>query len=177
MASDATIIAKPWFSYDHNNVVVNNAGQITIKDITVTNVKDAPVVVAAKVFNPDGSIVEGAMFNIAAPGIEQIVQVDSANAQWLSAAQGQTVKLRFQATNGNTFINTPGGLPPTVKISCYAVSTGTSAPNGSKQINADGAQLTTAVTASGQAYDPCFNSATGSTNVGVSQVEIGRAHV
>ena len=170
MADDATIIAKPWFSYDHNNVVVNNAGQITIKDITVTNVKDAPVVVAAKVFNPDGSIVEGAMFNIAAPGIEQIVQVDSANAQWLSAAQGQTVKLRFQATSGNTFLNTPGGLPPTVKISCYAVSTGTSVSNGSKQINADGAQTGTAVSAVGHPYDPCFNSATGSTNVGVSQV-------
>jgi hypothetical protein len=171
MAAVATDNAKPWFSFDHNKVEVNNAGQITVKDITVTNVKDAPVVVAAKVFNPDGSVVEGALFNIAAPGIEQIVQVDSAGAQWLSSAQAQTVKLRFQASQSGTFLNTPGGLPPTVKISCYAVSTGTTAPNGSKQINAEGAQIASAaVSATGQAYDPCFNSATGSTNVGVSQV-------
>ena len=171
LAADTTINAKPWFSYDHNKVVVNNAGQITVTDITLTNVNDAPVVVAAKVFNPDGSVVEGALFKIAAPGIEQIVQVDGGGSQWLSAAQGRTVKLRFQATSANTFLNTAGGLPPTVKISCYAVSTGNSSPNGSKQINAEGAQIAaSAVSATNQAYDPCFNSATGSTNVGVSQV-------
>ena len=161
--------ALPWFSFDHNKVEVNNAGQITIKDITVTNVADAPVGVAAKVFNPDGSVVIGATFGIAAPGIEQIVQVDTNSAQWLSAAQGQTVKLRFQASGSNTFMNSAVGLPPTVRISCYATATSDDVAAGAKKINPDGTS-TTATVLAGEGFDPCLNANTGATNVGVTQV-------
>ena len=161
--------ALPWFSYDHNKVEVNNAGQITIKDITVTNVADAPVGVAAKVFNPDGSVVIGATFGIAAPGIEQIVQVDTNGAQWLSAAQAQTVKLRFQASSPNTFMNSATGLPPTVRISCYATATSADVAAGFKLINPDGTSSTTTVTEGG-GFDPCLNASTGATTVGVTQV-------
>ncbi|NBT25690.1 MAG: hypothetical protein EBT09_03880, partial [Actinobacteria bacterium] len=161
--------ALPWFSFDHNKVEVNNAGQITIKDITVTNVADAPVGVAAKVFNPDGSVVIGATFGIAAPGIEQIVQVDTNGAQWLSAAQAQTVKLRFQASSPNTFMNSATGLPPTVRISCYATATSADVAAGFKLINPDGTSSTTTVTEGG-GFDPCLNASTGATTVGVTQV-------
>ena len=170
--SGASQNAMPWFSYDHNKVEVNNAGQITIKDITMTNVADAPVGVAAKVFNPDGSVVIGATFGIAAPGIEQIVQVDSkpSPAQWLSAAQGQTVKLRFQAASGNTFMNSAVGLPPTVRISCYATATAADASAGlKKRINPDGTSTTTNVS-EGQGFDPCLDANTGATTIGVTQV-------
>ena len=144
-AANTTI---PYFSYDHKKVVVNSDSQITITGITITNVADAPIGVAAKIFNPDGSVVFGQTFGIAAPGIEQIVQIDSAGKQWLSAAQGQTVKLRFQAAAAGTFNGTPK-----VAITCWA----------------DGATVASP-TAPGTSQDPCFNSATGATNVGVTQI-------
>jgi len=85
----------PFFSYDQKKVVVNSDKQITIKDITLTNASNIAGTVAAKVFNPDGSIVIGATFEIAAPGITQIVQQRD-NGVWLSAPQDSTVTLQFR---------------------------------------------------------------------------------
>ena len=160
----------PWFSFDHNQVEVNNDSQITIKGITMTNVKDAPVGVAAKVFNPDGSVVYAKSFGVAAPGIEQIVQVDSLNNQWLSAAQGQTVKLRFQAALGDTFRNTASGLAPTVKISCYrkALASDAIVIAGNNNVKNIAGAIVTAT--AGVEYDPCYNVQTGATDVGMTQI-------
>lgn len=132
------IANMPVFSYDHDKVVINNDGQITITDITVTNAVTAPGKMAAKIFNPDGSVIQSAQFDVVAPGIEQIVQAvyDNASppavaARWLSAAQGQTVKLQFKANASNTFVNTATGSPPSIRtIECFGVMASTTSTTG-----------------------------------------------
>jgi hypothetical protein len=155
-----TSFCVPWFSYDHDNVVVNSPNQITMRGVTVTNVIAAPVGVAVKVYNPDRSVVYGQTFGIGAPGIEQIVQVDSAGNTWLSAAQGRTVTLQFRASAADTFVKSANGRPPTVSISCFASAYDASAPwprGGGTGWWAD-------------LPDPCFSQSTGATQVGVAQI-------
>ena len=155
--------AVPFFSYDHNAVEVNTDKQITIKGITVTAVADAPTTAVAKVFNPDGTVAYSALFNIAAPGIEQIVQVEGTN-NWLSAAQGRTVTLKFRSTIGNTFQKTAAGLPPKVAVSCYALAT---AADVGKVANL----ITKAPVANaGEPFDPCKDLGTGAIDTGISQI-------
>jgi hypothetical protein len=163
----------PFFSYDHTKVEVNTDSKITIKDLTVTNafnIADASGTVAAKVFNPDGSVVEGATFNIAAPGIEQIVQHDTATypaKAWLSAAQGQTVKLHFKGVASNTDFKGPARdskfAQPTMTITCYAKATAADVTAGKKK--ADGSAAV-----AGSEFDPCLNPLTGARDVGITQV-------
>ncbi|NBT25611.1 MAG: hypothetical protein EBT09_03480, partial [Actinobacteria bacterium] len=92
--------AVPFFSYKHADVTINSDRQITIKNIVVTAGSQAgngiAGLVAAKVYNPDGSEVIGAEFTIAKPGISQIVQVLPNNKVSLSAPQGQTVTLQYR---------------------------------------------------------------------------------
>ncbi|NBT26530.1 MAG: hypothetical protein EBT09_08280, partial [Actinobacteria bacterium] len=156
----------PFFSFDHTKVEVNTDTQITIKGVTVTNaynIADSGGVVAARIYNPDGSVVEGATFSIAAPGIEQIVQLDSSGQSWLSAAQGRTVTLRFKGLAASTQFKGPARNStysiPTVSIACYGIATDT---NGKK---ADGSASVV-----GQEYDPCLSPSTGARDIGVSQV-------
>jgi len=156
--------AVPFFSYDHNAVEVNTDKQITIKGITVTAVADAPTTAVAKVFNPDGTVAYAALFNIAAPGIEQIVQVEGTN-NWLSAAQGRTVTLKFRSTIGNTFQKTAGGLPPKVAVSCYALATDADKSRGVKDLITG-----STVSAAGKPFDPCKDLGTGAIDTGISQI-------
>ncbi|NBT26125.1 MAG: hypothetical protein EBT09_06155, partial [Actinobacteria bacterium] len=155
--------AVPFFSYDHNAVEVNTDKQITIKGITVTAVADAPTTAAAKVFNPDGTVAYAALFNIAAPGIEQIVQVEGTN-NWLSAAQGRTVTLKFRSTIGNTFQKTAGGLPPKVAVSCYALASAEDIARGVKNL------ITGATALANEPFDPCKDLGTGAIDTGISQI-------
>jgi len=153
----------PFFSYDHNAVEVNTDKQITIKGITVTAVADAPTTAVAKVFNPDGTVAYAALFNIAAPGIEQIVQVEGTN-KWLSAAQGRTVTLKFRSTIDNTFQKTAGGLPPKVAVSCYALATTADAGRGVANL------ITGATALANEPFDPCKDLGTGAIDTGISQI-------
>ena len=95
-----TAAAVPFFSYKHADVTINSDRQITIKNIVVTAGSQAgngiAGLVAAKVYNPDGSEVIGAEFTIAKPGISQIVQMLPNNKVSLSAPQGQTVTLQYR---------------------------------------------------------------------------------
>jgi len=123
-----------------------------------------------KVFNPDGSVVEGAMFNIAAPGIEQIVQHDTATypaKAWLSAAQGQTVKLHFKGVASNTDFKGPARdskfAQPTMTITCYAKATAADVAAGKKKADGQPAVLNAE-------FDPCLNPLTGARDVGITQV-------
>jgi hypothetical protein len=171
--SSDPFLRVPFFSYDHTKVEVNTDTKITIKDLTVTNafkIANEQGTVAAKVFNPDGSVVEGATFNIAAPGIEQIVQHDTAAfpfKAWLSAAQGQTVKLHFKGIASNTDFKGPARdskfAQPTMTIACYAKATAADVTAGKKK--ADGSAAV-----AGQEYDPCLNPNTGARDIGITQV-------
>lgn len=165
-ASQLPVADIPFFSFDHTKVEVNTDTQITIKGVTVTNafnIANAGGTVAARVYNPDGSVVEGATFSIAAPGIEQIVQLDSSGQPWLSAAQGRTVTLRFKGLAASTQFKGPARNStysiPTVSIACYGIATDTS---GKK---ADGSASVV-----GSEYDPCLSPSTGARDIGVSQV-------
>ncbi|MBU6280100.1 MAG: hypothetical protein KGN78_12745 [Actinomycetales bacterium] len=156
--------AVPFFSYDHNSVEVNTDKQITIKGITVTSVADAPTTAAAKVYNPDGTVAYATLFNIAAPGIEQIVQVDKSSKNWLSAAQGQTVTLNFKSSTAGTFQKTASGLPPKVAVSCYALATTADVTRGVKHL------ITGSAAAEGQPFDPCKDLGTSAIDTGVTQI-------
>lgn len=170
-ASQAAVADIPFFSFDHTKVEVNTDTQITIKGVTVTNAYNIAKQdtgrlageVAARIYNPDGSVVESAVFSIAAPGIEQIIQLDSNNLPWLSAAQGRTVTLRFKGIAGSAQFKGPARNStysiPTVSMACYGIAVDT---NGKK---ADGSASVV-----GQEYDPCLSPSTGARDIGVSQV-------
>ena len=101
--------AVPFFSYKHADVTINSDRQITIKNIVVTAGSQTgngiAGLVAAKVYNPDGSEVMGAEFTIAKPGISQIVQMLANNRVSLSAPQGQTVTLQYRTDLTNCSTN------------------------------------------------------------------------
>jgi len=66
-------------------------------------------------------------------------------------------------------MNSAVGLPPTVRISCYATATQEDVTAGVKKINPDGTSTTDPAILGG-GFDPCLNANTGATTVGVTQV-------
>ena len=173
--AQAAVADIPFFSFDHTKVEVNTDTQITIKGVTVTNAFNIanqdtgrlPGEVAARIYNPDGSVVESAVFSIAAPGIEQIVQLDSNGQPWLSAAQGRTVTLRFKGLAASTQFKGPARNStysiPTVSVACFGIATAADVSAGAKKADGSGASVNAE-------YDPCLNPSTGARDIGVSQV-------
>ena len=173
--AQAAVADIPFFSFDHTKVEVNTDTQITIKGLTVTNAfkianQDTgrlPGEVGARIYNPDGSVVESAVFSIAAPGIEQIIQLDSSNQPWLSAAQGRTVTLRLKGLTASTQFKGPARNStysiPTVSVACYGIAT--QADVNLSAMKADGSSAE-----NNKEYDPCLSPSTGARDIGVSQV-------